>query len=249
MVGVLAVICCLQASSAGPGSSELQQTFSRGCRLYDEGEFAEAVQSFQSLVEAGVRSSAVYYNLGNSYFRLGEIGRAVVNYRRALVLSPRDDDIRANLELVRSMVGYRDTTSSTGLAALVEIPFKIFSPEEFELAFYTIVYVVALCFVVVLFSSGRLRQIMLRVLVTCIVLSILFFTLERSSRDRLNNTSEAVLVSGCPLRSGPGDAFEQLAQLPEGVEVKLKARSGLWLEVKLPTGEVGWVREQAVELL
>jgi uncharacterized protein YgiM (DUF1202 family) len=61
---------------------------------------------------------------------------------------------------------------------------------------------------------------------------------------------EAVVIADrTELKSGPGNAFEELASLPDGSEVTLRARSGMWIEVKLPTGEVGWVREKDIETI
>jgi len=249
LIGWLVAVAAWLTPAACFDEQEVDRIFKEGCDLYEKGEFDQAIQSFESLVAAGVRSSAVYYNLGNSYFKLGHLGKAVVNYRRALVLSPRDEDIRANLDLVRSMVGMRDTTRSIGLGALVEAPTRFLSPEEFQLGFYLTAYLLAICFVWMLFTGGHVRKVMVKIVIIAAIVAVVFLAFERTSQARLNSQSEAVIIARCPLMSGPGNAFERIGELSEGVEVRLRARSGLWLEVELPTGEVGWVRDQAVELI
>ena len=72
-----------------------------GNRRYERGEFAEAAQVYEALIDQGFRDTAVYYNLGNTYLESGDLGRAVLSYLRAEELSPRDPDILVNLELVR----------------------------------------------------------------------------------------------------------------------------------------------------
>lgn len=67
--------------------------------LAESGHAAEAIEIYEQLIAAGAHDSALYYNLGNAYFRTGDLAAAVVNYRRAADLAPRDDDIQANLEL------------------------------------------------------------------------------------------------------------------------------------------------------
>ncbi len=250
--GVIVGLCLLLTSSlcrAGAGVSGAQELFEHGCDLYESGQFDEAAQAFESLIKMGLKNSTLYYNLGNSYFKQGNLGKAVVNYRRALLLSPRDRDVKANLELVRSMVGLRDTTASFDLSGLATFPLRTLSPEEIELGFYIFAYAFAFCFVGCLFSGGQAKRVLTRVLIVCAIVTAVFLTLEAASSNRLTSHNEGVIVADCSLMSGPGKAFEQIGHLRQGVEVKLGARSGVWLEVRLPTGQIGWVEEEAVELI
>ena len=69
---------------------------------YERGEYAGAVQLYESLVGQGYRDAAIYYNLANAYVESGDLGRSILNYLRAEELSPRDPDILFNLDLARS---------------------------------------------------------------------------------------------------------------------------------------------------
>ena len=71
-------------------------------RLYEDGQFAQAAQAYQQLADQGFADSALFFNLGNAYFKQGDYGRAILNYRRAEQLAPRDEDIAANLALARA---------------------------------------------------------------------------------------------------------------------------------------------------
>ena len=68
---------------------------------YAAGKFRGAVEGYNSLVQQRQWNAAVFYDLGNAHFRLGESGRAVLNYERALALSPAQPEAHANLQLVR----------------------------------------------------------------------------------------------------------------------------------------------------
>ena len=98
LAALLALACAGAASGQTPDS-----LFSRGCDLYEAGEFASALNAFEAAGRGGVANAALYYNLGNTYYRLGSEGRAVASYRRARMLEPRDEDIKANLEFVRTI--------------------------------------------------------------------------------------------------------------------------------------------------
>jgi tetratricopeptide (TPR) repeat protein len=78
-------------------------TMAMAHQLYESGQYAKAAEAYQQLVDQGYSDAALFYNLGNAYFKQGDIGRAILNYRRAERLHPRDPDTRANLELARSL--------------------------------------------------------------------------------------------------------------------------------------------------
>jgi hypothetical protein len=235
---------------AAPGPGEVNSLFDEACDLYEASEFDGALRIFESLVSRGVKDPAVYYNLANCYYQQGEIGRAVANYRRARMLSPRDDDIRANLGFLRSSVGFQDTTGAFELSSLARIPGSIASPMEWQVVFFIAYYLAVACFLGVLFLGRRARSKALRALVVFIVISAASWVVAEYGRSRFTAVSEGVvIVERSEFMSGPGAAFDELARLPDGVEVQIKARSGIWVEVQLMTGEIGWVREQNLETI
>src|SRR5678815_1292692 len=79
-------------------------SFDLANKLYEQGKFAEAAAAYEKLSQAGQESPALWFNLGNAYFKGGQVGRAIVAYRRAELLRPRDPDVRANLRFARHQV-------------------------------------------------------------------------------------------------------------------------------------------------
>ena len=69
-------------------------TKTKGDSAYIKEDYAAAIQIYEALLKNG-EASEVYYNLGNSYYKIGEIAKAVLNYERALLLQPGNSDIRA----------------------------------------------------------------------------------------------------------------------------------------------------------
>ena len=68
---------------------------------YARGEYAASAQQYEALIYRGYEDPVIYYNLGNTYSRRGDLGRAILSYLRAEALAPRDPDIRANLDRAR----------------------------------------------------------------------------------------------------------------------------------------------------
>src|SRR6476659_1044175 len=88
--GLLIGSLCLRAD-------EVSTAFDQANKLYEQGKYGEAASGYGKLAQAGQVSSALYFNLGNALLKSGELGRAILNYRLAQRLAPRDPDIRVNL--------------------------------------------------------------------------------------------------------------------------------------------------------
>ena len=80
---------------------DLTHSMATAQRLYEQGRYEAAAQIYQQMVDHGFEDSRLFHQLGNAYFKQGDTGRAVLNYRRAEQLAPRDADIEANLQLAR----------------------------------------------------------------------------------------------------------------------------------------------------
>jgi tetratricopeptide (TPR) repeat protein len=248
-LGVISVLLLVGSAWAVP-VGDINAVFNEGCDLYDQGDFGLAAERFESIEARGVRSAEVYYNLGNCYYKQGLVGRAVASYRRGAMLSPRDDDIKTNLSLLRSVVGFRDTTASYDLSSIAVLPLRLASPRELMLAFYVGYYLTAMCFLCVLVLRGDFRKAGVRMLVVLLALTVGALGYARYGVSTFDSASDGVVVADkTEFMSGPGTAFDELARLPDGVEVELRARSGIWVEVELPTGDIGWIRENDIEAI
>jgi tetratricopeptide (TPR) repeat protein len=239
------------ADAAGDGPDQsIQIRFNRACDLYESGDFASAGAALEAIRSAGIRSAAVHYNLANSYYKQGQMGRAVANYRRALMLSPRDADARANLDLIRTAVGAGDTTAAVGASRAAGFPARLVSPKQLQVLFYVAYYLAAGFFIGALFFRGPMRRMAVYGLVIAVVGAGLALALSRYGLSRIRSSADAVVVADrAGLKSGPGPAFDEVSALPDGLELRQRARSGIWVEVELPTGEIGWVRGEDIETI
>ena len=78
--------------------------FNAANKLYAEGKFAEAASAYEKILQSGAVSPALYFNYGNAEFKSGNLGRAIAAYRQAAQLTPRDAEVRANLDFARNQV-------------------------------------------------------------------------------------------------------------------------------------------------
>ncbi len=230
-----------------------RDTMGTANHLYEDGHYAAAAQAYQQLVEQGVADSALFYNLANAYFKLGDHGRAILNYRRAQQLAPRDPDIAANLALARARaVDQFEVASEDGVVSqlgnTVQSRFTLN-----ELAMGVLAAWILFALLLILFGSARAgsawrKGLRYPLVAVAIVLVVGVLALGRAlSTDR--QFSEGVIVAAeVDVTSGPGGQYVTEFTLHSGAEVDLIETRGNWARLALPGDELeGWVPASAVE--
>ena len=234
-----------QAPSPAELMSDANERFSRG-------EYAEAAQQYESLIADGFRDAALYYNLGNTYFEQEEVGRAILNYLRAERLSPRDPDIRANLELARSHTVDDLRVEGDSLAAnLSNNTHRWMTPDELGNAVLLLWILGALSLAAVIVVTGSRRlAIVLRTIMACtVVLMLLLLPLWLSMLyvDPYRNTG-VVIAEAVEAVDGPGSQYGTEFTLHSGAQVRVVDSRKGWVMVELPGGELkGWLPSLGIE--
>jgi hypothetical protein len=239
------------------------ETMETANQLYESGQFVQAAQAYQQLADQGFTDSILYFNLGNAFFRQGDYGRAILSYRRAEQLAPRDADIAANLELARARVidqFEEDMTESKTTATGGNFASRLGQATQQwltlnELAMITLglwFFVVALAIVFSSTSRGsRWREILQYGLIgTALVLTLGIVSL--GSRLYVENShSEGVIVADeIGVTSGPGSQYTTEFSLHSGAEVKLIEQRENWTRLAVPGSELqGWIPAGAVEAI
>jgi len=231
------------------------RSFDRGSELLKSAPeealiaFREAHDKFHAVANAGIENGLLYYNLGNTHLRLGEIGAAIADYRRAQRLIPGDERLKANLRFARSL--RRDNIADSGKRTLTKtlLVWHRSLPLPTRMTIALLVY--GLFWLVLLIRLVSRSAVLGYIGVICLVgwLSLgLSVSVDYYSQGR---TSEGVLVSKeVVVRKGNGAAYERQFEEPlhEGLEFRVVEQRRGWIEIELPDGNRGWVRECDVEL-
>lgn len=244
ILSLLILVACSTQSAAG-GVSGAQMAEAN--LLYEEGRFSEAANRYQSLVDAGVQEGRLYYNLGDAYFKLNDLGRAILNFRRAQRLLPRDSDVAANLELARAQT--IDRIEIEKEAFFIRLVRRVVGWTTLnEAAILALTLWVVLCglgIAAILVRKGR------RVLLygTATVAFLLFFGLISIGIRLLDERGQppAVIVgTEVKVRSGPGQDYLTEFTLHVGAEVRVVERRTEWKRIALPGDLQGWAPSDAV---
>jgi tetratricopeptide (TPR) repeat protein len=212
-------------------SSSLDHNFEQGNEFYKKGDYVAAIEQYENVVAAGYESAELYYNLGNAYFREGQLGLAILNYIRASELDPGDDDIRANLEFARQFaIDKIEVTEETIILDYINSFFNSFTLNGITWV-AAILYFLTAAIVVVRFIYGRYR-IPTPVFVTVLVffLGAVVFTGVKLDRDVFTRKG-VVLVQQADVKNGPGEDFN----------TKFTAHAGLVFEIEQEEAGYFWV--------
>lgn len=210
--------------------------------LYQAGKYDEAIKKYEKIVVEGHREAAVYYNLGNAYYKENQLGKAILNYERAKLVAPQDEDVQHNLQLAQQKT----------LDKIQEVPqlavitywqnfLQLFSSSSwgnFALVFLWVAFVFSAIY---LFVNKMKWLSVVTVLLTAISLGIL--TLAYTEYSKENCSEFAVLMSkSVVIKSAPNEKGDVLFQLHEGTKIRLVDEVGEWRKIKLADGKVGWVQ-------
>jgi len=219
---------------------------------YSAGEYATAIDLYESLLIDG-ESAVLYYNLGNAYYKVDDMSRAILNYERALRLNPSDKDVRFNLDLARSKTidrvndrveiffvrWFRSLTSLLSLDGWARV---------------AIVTFLLFLFAVALFVFGRKRSLRKTSLILALIL--LFLTvcsngIGYGQKRRLNNRTEAIVMDpSVVVRSTPSPSGTELFVLHEGRKVTITDDAmQAWKQIALEDGNVGWIETKSLTVI
>ncbi len=240
----LAVVILLWAVSAHAASS---QGFSEGVAKYEAGQYREAAALFEHLLQGGGRTAAVYYNLGNAYFRLGEKGKALLSYDRALKLTPRDEDIRWNIEILKSALTDRieDETGSI-LGMWVKKLLERFTEDEAAKVFSGLLLALFLLsfFSLILPRARGFFTAFQTLLAIFFIAAAVLFVLKW---NEAKNSRVIVLEKETYARFGPNLKETKAFLLHEGAEGRVVDETNGWTYIVLPNKNSGWIPKEVCE--
>ena len=228
------------------GAADLAE-FEAANAKYEAQDYKAASKSYEDLIRADQGSSAVYYNLGNAYFRLGQKGKALASYERALAISPRDKDIRWNLEMLKSVLADRiEAPSDNPVFFWGRKAADTFTINEISISLSALL-ALFLAFAVLNFIFPRTKSwtgffqfLTVAALVACAALFILKWTDVKDPRV-------VVLDKEVYAHYGPSNKETNAFLLHEGAEGKVLDETPDWFYIVLKNKNSGWIPKSSCE--
>ena len=224
--------------------------FQLGCKQYAQQEYEEALNSFVQLSRMG-ESASLFYNIGNCYYRLDSLGKALAYYERALRIDPTDKDIQRNIDVVRAQTIDNIEIENDGFFNhMIDGISSVWSSNAW--AVLSVVF-----WGILLFSIGaylvapaeKLRRcaVLLSVFsVICFVCAVFF---SRWQMSRQEENSEAVVIKTAEVKSSPEKLSKSVLLLHDGTKVVVTDSLNDFFEIKMNNNSRGWVLKSDVEVI
>jgi len=245
---ILAVV--ILSSSMWAESAEAM--LKRGNEFYIEKDYNKAIEAYENLTEQGYESPELFYNLGNSYFRIGKLGYAVLYYEKAHKLAPSDEDINHNLAFVNlQTVDKIETLPPFFLFEWWENLLALFSVTGWTIFTY-IIYVLLLGIVVLYtFASGSfIQRLTVYGGLFTVLLLALSITILAVNVNRENNVKKAVVVEQtATAKLSPDNKSNDAFIIHEGLKVTVEDHLSNWIKVRLEDGKIGWLTNDNIRII
>jgi tetratricopeptide (TPR) repeat protein len=215
--------------------------FEAANKLYFENKFSEAATNYDKVAQSGQRSAALYFNWGNALFKSGQFGQAIEKYRRAEAISPRDPDVRANLQFARDQT--QGPTLAKGksrrwLERLTLNEWAALAASSFW----------ALFLLLILLQWRPALQRSLRSFVAMLALASIFLCgcAGAALYETRSKPGAIVVVQDATVRNGPLEGSQTGFTVHDGAELQILDQKDNWLQVEADGQRVGWLRKDQV---
>ena len=252
---VLAILLLLTLplSQARAAESYPDSLWKAGVAAYTEGDFASALQDWEEIRSAGLVSKELYYNLGNAYFKTGEIAQSILWYERAIKLDPSDADIRHNLDYARSLTQDRIDEvpeiffEQWGHALCYLLPSNTWA----VLCLVFLAAAIAMALLFLLGSTAGRRRVGFFVGIACLLLAFLGWDFAQWQRQEALAQDRAIVMRPVSsVKSSPSaESAKDLFILHEGTRVKILDNVGSYTNIELGDGRQGWIPAGDIEVI
>lgn len=237
-------------------SSVVAQTsdelFNNANDLYKNENIEEAIELYKKIESQGIVSSELYYNLGNSYYKLNKVGPSIYYYEKALKINPLNEDVKNNLVFAKRLA----------LDNIEELPKTIFQKfnknwlQKLSYNDWAIVTVVfsflgSLLFLFFYFSDSPSKKRFYFMTSTFSFLLLIFSFLITYNQYTVTKKNKVAIVFAIKtaVRNAPTLNSEEVFTLHEGTKVIVLDRLDDWRKIKLADGKLGWIIADEIKLL
>ena len=255
LIYIIGILLCvsttLNAQSVTFSDTTLVYNKAMADSAYTAADYATAIHIYEQLLATEGESAPVYYNLGNAYFKSNDIARSILNYERALLLDPSDDDILFNLELARSKAVDKNAVVSELFFVTWFRDFcSVLSVDGWAKCGILCFIILILCLTLFIFNKkGKTKKIIFIFAILSLACTVLANAIASSQKDKLVHREGAIIMEpSVTVRSTPSVSGTELFILHEGKKVIIKDDSMKdWKEIEIEDGNIGWLPASAIE--
>ena len=226
--------------------------FEQGNQAYNEARYQEAITAYQAILEQEQHSSALYFNLANSYYKTNQVAESIYYYEKALLLDPEDQEIQHNAIFAQNMnLDTIEVLPKTDLARLKETTIRQLGIDKWAGLILVLVWLSVLFFAGYLWSnSPSIKRLLFIVSLFVFSLATASYLLTSNHLQAQNNTQYGILFDEqIEIKAAPNDRAEIQFLLHEGTKVEVLDGLQDWQKIRIANGAEGWVKAANIRLL
>lgn len=231
-------------------SGDREAKWSEANNYYAQGEYTPAILLYEELLGGGEHSEELYYNLGNAYFKNNNLGKAILNYHRALLLNPGNEDTQYNLALSTARtVDKIEPAPEFFLKTWIKAFGGMMSSDAW--AVVSLLALAATLVAVILWlvsNSLPLRKLGFYTAIIAVIIGAVAISYSHNAYSKQTASLDAIILNtAAPVKSAPATSSKDLFLLHEGTVVTILNTMGEWSEIRLEDGNKGWIQSTAIE--
>ncbi len=232
--------------------SQNEALFSKATDAYNAGDYNKAIENYLKIVEAGQHSSELYFNLGNSYYKLNQVAPSIYYYEKALLLKPNDTEIKNNLAYAQNMtLDAIEIMPETGLSKIYQeiTGFLSFDQWGYTAVIFMILFVLLYIGFYYLKYATQKRIAFITSIVSLLiaVVSVVFAFLQYA--DFQADQPAIVFDNEVKVTSEPNERSQAVFTLHEGTKLNVLETLKEYKKIQIADGQTGWLTSESIRLL
>jgi tetratricopeptide (TPR) repeat protein len=241
---LLSFIFLISVSLASTAPADL---FAKANAYYEKQQYSKALKYYQNIVKQEVYSKGVLYNLGNAYFKLGQVAQARLSWEKALLLSPKDKNLKANLYLLKNYLEDKEDKKPRPLSQAYAFTYSFLNAYQWIMVSFGLFITLNLLFAVFFLKRYSWLKVVSILLGGCLILvSAIAF---EPVRYFLNPDQAVIMSERIEVKSGPDNKYAVLFVLHKGSKVEVVKSHDRWVNVTFNDSLSGWIPKAKMKFI
>ncbi len=246
LMPLLVLLMCFKVSAQN------ETSFNRATDAYNEGEYEKAIENYLEILNNGQHSAELYFNLGNTYYKLNQIAPSIYYYEKALLLKPKDPEIKNNLAYAQNMtLDAIEIMPETGISKIYKNITGFLSFDQWGYAAVTFIILFVLLYIAFYYFryATQKRIAFISSLISLIIAIVSFVFAFVQYNDFKTDRPAIVFTDEVTIKSEPNDRSQEVFKLHEGAKVNVLEQLNDWKKIRIVDGKTGWVSSSAIKAL
>ncbi|MGV8880146.1 MAG: tetratricopeptide repeat protein [Sphingobacteriaceae bacterium] len=243
-VRILTLFVLLMLPLFSIGKDGLNTLFEQGNKQYTEAKYADAVRSYQKILDAGYESAEVHFNLGNTFYKSGNLPAALLNYEKAYRLAPGDKDIQHNIQFANARTTDKiESVPDFFLQRWWRNLFLFFSIKTFSILSITLITLGFWSLILFRFAQlSSIKRAAFYIGIGLIFLGVVTIFMAITQHNYFQQHRQAIVFqTTVTVKSEPVNVSKDLFVIHAGTKITILAKDSGWIKLELSNGKVGWV--------